>query len=159
VTFHQPNHREEYFPVVARTEARAFFGLSPKAVRLSPPVANNPETITSCSTFDLPARPALSVSSLSGRDGAINDDHRSLYDASDSAHAEGMDTPSYLPPASVSSPAGSTLFCDVRYQQQKIIAISAIIIRELRCVLTSRIIYVGTKYISLTRSLEFVVYS
>lgn len=114
MTFHQLNHREEYFPMVARTEAWAFFGLSPKAMRPSPPVANNPETITSCSTFDLPARPPLSVSSLSRSDGAyiygaINDDHRSLYDASDSAHAEGMDTPSYLPLASVSSPACSTL--------------------------------------------------
>jgi hypothetical protein len=84
-------------------------------MRPSLPAANNPETITSHLTFDLPAwPPPLSVSSLFGRGGAyvyraINDDHRSLYDASDSAHAEGMDTPSYLPLASISSPAGNTL--------------------------------------------------
>jgi hypothetical protein len=100
--------------MLSRTEARALFGLPPKAMRPSPPAANNPEIATRRSTFDLPARPPLSVSSLSRKDGAyvygtVNDHHCSLYDASDSTDTEEMDTPNYLAPPSVPSSANNTL--------------------------------------------------
>ena len=88
VTFHQLDHREEYFPMVARTDARAFFGLPPKALRPSPPTSNNPETAIGRSTFNLPTGPSLSVSCHS--------------------KTEGLDTTSDLLPASVSSSASDT---------------------------------------------------
>ena len=113
VTFHHLDHKEEYFPMVARTDARAFFGLPPKALRPRPPADNNPETVTGRSISNLQTRPPLSVSPFSGKGeagmyGAINNDHRSLYDASDSEH-EGVDMTSHLLPTSVSSSASNTL--------------------------------------------------
>lgn len=112
MVFHHLDHEEKYFPMVVRIDARAFFGLPPKALRPNPPAAISRGTATGCTPFTLPTRPTMSVSSHSGKGGtdigAINGDYRSLYDDSNSEH-EGMDITSYLPPTSMSSSASNAL--------------------------------------------------
>lgn len=113
--FHHLNHAEKYFPMVARIDARALFGIPPEASSPILPTADNRGTTTGRATLNLPTRPPLSVSSLSERCGpdmeeAINGNYCSLDDDSNSEH-EAMDTTNYLP-ASVSSSASNALWAE-----------------------------------------------
>lgn len=113
--FHHLDYAEKYFPMVARIDARALFGLPPEASSPMPPTEDSHGTATGPATFNLPARRSSVVSSLSETCGpdteeTINGNYQSVDDDSNSEH-EATDTTNYLP-ASMSPSTSNALWAE-----------------------------------------------
>ncbi len=101
-TFTGLNHKEEYFPMISRSEPQAFFGLAPAAVRPTV-LVRAPPTRPIHIRRSSPAKNALPTYQQYVRD-TLNGGHENLYDASSNGGREFMDVDTPRP-----SPSTQTL--------------------------------------------------